>query len=231
MILKKYNELPENMQNQQIKQYYEILQNRKISLCIKRGFDIIFSLLLLVMLSPVFLILAIWIKWDSKGPIFFRQERVTQYGKLFRIFKFRTMYEDAEKQGSLVTTKADIRITKVGKWIRKIRLDELPQLFNVFVGDMTFVGTRPEIKKYVDNYTDEMVATLFLPAGITSMASIKYKDEDEILSKKTEEGENIDQIYQTKILPEKMKYNLKYIQEFSIWEDLKICVKTITEIF
>lgn len=231
MILKKYNELPENMQNQQIKQYYEILQNRKISLCIKRGFDIIFSLLLLIVLSPVFLILAIWIKWDSKGPIFFRQERVTQYGKLFRIFKFRTMYEDAEKQGSLVTTKADIRITKVGKWIRKIRLDELPQLFNVFVGDMTFVGTRPEIKKYVDNYTDEMVATLFLPAGITSMASIKYKDEDEILSKKTEEGENIDQIYQTKILPEKMKYNLKYIQEFSIWEDLKICVKTITEIF
>ena len=193
----------------------------------KRIFDIIFSLILLVLLSPFFLILAIAIKIDSKGNVFFRQERITIYGKKFKIFKFRTMVQDADKKGSLVTQKKDTRITKVGNLIRKSRLDEIPQLINVLLGDMTFVGTRPEVEKYVNEYTNEMLATLLMPAGITSIASIEYKDEDEIISNATETGKSIDEVYINEILPEKMKYNLEYIKKFSVLEDIKICVKTV----
>ena len=225
MILKKYEDLPENMQNEEVKKYYDILTKKKVSLWLKRLFDIIFSLILLIFLSPIFLVLAIWIKLDSKGTVFFRQERVTTYGKIFRIFKFRSMTQDAK--GSLVTAKTDCRITKAGKFIRKTKLDELPQLINVLVGDMSFVGTRPEVKKYVDLYTDEMLATLLMPAGISSMASIEYKDEETRIAQMIEKGKSIDEAYVEDVLPEKMKYNLEYIQKFSLFEDVKTCIKTV----
>lgn len=227
MRLKKYEELPEQMKNSEVKKYYEILSKRKISLDIKRIFDIIVSLLLLVLLSPIILILAILIKIDSKGPVFYRQERITTNGKIFRIFKFRTMVQNADKIGTLVTVGNDSRITRVGKIIRKIRLDELPQLINILKGEMTFVGTRPEVKKYVDKYTDEMKATLLMPAGVTSVACIKYKDEDEILEKAVENGKDTDFAYVEDVLPEKMKYNLEYISKFSFWYDIKICIDTV----
>lgn len=227
MILKKWDNIPENIKNEKVKEYYDILNSKKISLILKRLFDIIFSLILLVILSPFFLIMAIAIKIDSKGPIFFKQERVTQYGRIFKIFKFRTMVQDADKKGSLVTIGEDPRITKVGKRIRKCRLDEFPQLINVFIGDMSFVGTRPEVKKYVDKYTDEMKATLLMKAGITSRASIEYKNEDEIITKYLNKGEKVDDIYINRVLPEKMKWNLEYIKKFNILEDLNVCVKTV----
>ena len=229
MILKKYEDLPENMQNENVKEYYESLRKKRIDLWFKRIFDIVFSVILLILLSPIFLLLAVWIKIDSKGEVFFRQERVTQYGKIFQIYKFRSMISNAE--GSLVTAKTDTRITKVGKVIRKMKLDELPQLMNVLFGDMSFVGTRPEVKKYVDMYTDEMLATLLMPAGITSVASIEYKDEENKIAQLQEEGKSIDEAYRDEVLPGKMKYNLEYIKQFSIWQDLKICAKTILEIF
>lgn len=227
MILKKYEKLPENMKNDEVKKYYEILKHKKISLIIKRIFDFLAALILLIILSPIMLILAIMIKLESKGPVFYRQERTTRYGKKFRIFKFRTMVQDADKKGALVTMGQDPRITKVGSKIRKCRLDELPQLLNVIKGEMSFVGTRPEVEKYVKEYSDEMKATLLMPAGISSRASIEYKDEDEIITKYLNKGEKIDDIYVKRILPEKMKWNLEYIKKFNIWEDIKICFKTV----
>lgn len=227
MILKKYEKLPKELQNDDVKRYYNILAKKKGNLFLKRIFDIFMSLILLILLSPVFLILAIWIKLDSKGPVFYRQERITTYGKKFRIFKFRTMIQDADKQGSLITLGEDSRITKIGNKIRKRRLDEIPQLLNILKGDMSFVGTRPEVTKYVDKYTNEMKATLLMPAGVTSKASIEYKNEDEIMDIFLNKGEKVDDIYLQHILPEKMKYNLEYIEKFSLLEDIKICIKTI----
>ena len=227
MILIKYEKLPENLKNEKVKEYYDILSKKKISLVIKRIFDIIVAVILLILLSPIILILAIMIKIDSKGPVFYRQERITTYGKIFRIFKFRTMVQNADKVGTLVTVGNDSRITRVGKLIRKVRLDELPQLINVLKGEMTFVGTRPEVKKYVDKYTDEMKATLLMPAGITSVASIKYKDEDEILDGAKQKGKDIDLAYVEDVLPEKMKYNLEYISKFSFVYDIKVCIDTV----
>lgn len=227
MILVKYEKLPENLKNEKVKKYYDILSKKEISLVIKRIFDIIVALILLILLSPIILIIAIMIKIDSKGPVFYRQERITTYGKIFRIFKFRTMLQNADKVGTLVTVGNDSRITRVGKLIRKVRLDELPQLINVLKGEMTFVGTRPEVKKYVDKYTDEMKATLLMPAGITSVASIKYKDEDEILDRAKQKGKDIDLAYVEDVLPEKMKYNLKYISKFSFVYDIKVCIDTV----
>ncbi len=227
MILKKYEDLPECMKNNETKEYYEILKHKKISLIIKRIFDFLAALILLIILSPIMLLLAIMIKLESKGPVFYRQERITKYGKKFRIFKFRTMVQDADKKGALVTMGQDPRITKVGNKIRKCRLDELPQLLNVIKGEMSFVGTRPEVEKYVKEYSNEMRATLLMPAGISSRASIEYKDEDEIISKYLSKGEKIDDIYVKRILPEKMKWNLEYIKKFNIWEDIKICFKTV----
>jgi lipopolysaccharide/colanic/teichoic acid biosynthesis glycosyltransferase len=178
---------------------------------------------MLVILSPFFLILAVAIKIDSRGPVFYRQERITQYGKKFRIFKFRTMVNDADKKGAHVTTSGDTRITKVGKFIRKCRLDEISQLIDVLRGTMTFVGTRPEAVKYVEQYTPEMMATLLLPAGITSNASIYFKDEDELLKGATD----VDKVYVEEILPRKMKYNLKSIKEFGIFKELGVMIKTV----
>ena len=230
MILKKWENIPDNIKNEKTKEYYDILNSKKITLFLKRLFDIIFSTILLIVLSPILIILAIAIKIDSKGPIFYRQERITQYGKIFKIFKFRTMIFNADKIGALVTTKNDSRITRVGNIIRKCRLDEIPQLINILVGDMTFVGTRPEVKKYVERYTDEMKATLLMPAGVTSIASIKYKNEDEIIGKYIEQGENIDDIYVNRVLPEKMKYNIEYVKKFTIFQDILICVQTVNEV-
>ena len=178
---------------------------------------------MLIILLPVFILLGIAIKVDSSGPIFFRQERITQYGRKFKIFKFRTMVNNAEKLGTQVTVGNDSRITKVGSFIRNCRLDEISQLLNILTGDMTFVGTRPEVKKYVDHYTNEMMATLLLPAGVTSLASIYYKDEAELLEK----SNNPDKTYVEEILPEKMKYNLQSIKKFNFLEDIKIMFMTV----
>ncbi len=230
MILKEFKELPKEMQNDSVLKYYDILKQKKIMLLLKRFLDFIGSLILLILLSPILIILAILIKIDSKGPVFYRQERVTTNGKIFKIFKFRTMIQDADKRGTLITGKQDSRITRIGNKIRKCRLDELPQLINILKGEMSFVGTRPEVKKYVDMYTDEMKATLLMPAGVTSMASIKFKDEDEIISKQTKKGKTIEEAYVNDILPEKMKWNLEYIKKFSIFEDLKICIETVIKV-
>jgi len=226
-MLEKWEELPEKLKNEETKKYYEILENKKIQLVLKRIIDIVGSFILLLLLFPIMLIIAILIKIDSKGPIFYRQERITTYGRAFKIFKFRTMVQNADKIGSLVTIGEDPRITKIGKIIRKLRVDEIPQVINVLIGDMSFVGTRPEVKKYVDKYTDEMKSTLLMPAGVTSIASIKYKDEDEIISKYINNGEKVDDIYINRVLPEKMKYNLEYITKFSVFYDIKICIETV----
>lgn len=227
----KYKDLPKEFQNDAVKKYYEIVSRKKISLLFKRMFDIIFSILILLILFIPIIIISIAIKLDSNGSVFYRQVRVTQYGKRFRIFKFRTMVTNADKIGTLVTVKLDARITKVGKFLRKYRLDEFPQIFNILIGDMSFVGTRPEVTKYVDKYSDYMYATLLLPAGLTSYSSINYKDEDEIISEHLKDNENIDDIYVNYILPDKMKYNIEYIERFSFLYDIKIMFKTFFSVF
>ena len=218
-----WEKLPPQMQTEAVKPYYEILQKKQVSLIFKRSFDIVVSLIMLLILSPVFLVLAIAIKLDSKGPVFYRQVRVTQYGKEFRIFKFRTMVNNADKIGSQVTVGGDSRITRVGKVIRGCRLDEIGQLLNILGGSMTFVGTRPEVPKYVEKYTSEMWATLLLPAGVTSEASIRYKDEAALL----DAAEDVDATYIQDVLPGKMKYNLRSIQEYSFFKDIKTMFQTI----
>ena len=228
-MLVKYDKLPDFMKNKEVKYYYDILRKKRFQLFLKRLFDIIMSLILLILIFPILLIIGITIKIDSKGPIFYRQTRITKYGKEFRIFKFRTMVVNADKIGSLVTTNDDSRITRVGSKIRKIRLDELPQLINILLGDMSFVGTRPEVKKYVDLYTNEMYATLLLPAGVTSKASIEFRNEDEIISKYSK-NDSVDNIYVKKVLPEKMKYNLEYLKKFNILLDLKLCINTVIKV-
>lgn len=230
MLLKPWEELPSSMKNDEVKKYYDILSKNRLKLILKRLFDIVMSLFLIILLSPVLLIVSIWIKLDSEGPVFYRQERVTQYGKNFRIFKFRTMVVNADQIGSLVTTQNDSRITKVGNKIRKCRLDEIPQLFNILTGDMSFVGTRPEVRKYVDFYTDEMQATFLLPAGVTSLASINFKDEENMIDLYIDEKKTIDKIYIDKILPAKMIYNLEYLKNFSFLLDFKICILTVKEV-
>jgi lipopolysaccharide/colanic/teichoic acid biosynthesis glycosyltransferase len=222
MLVKRWDKLPIDMQNDAVRPYYEILRKKVVSLLIKRLFDIVMSIVLLIVLSPVFLLVSLLIKADSKGPVFYRQERVTQYGKVFKIFKFRTMVVNADRIGSLVTINNDSRITKLGKKLRKYRLDEIPQLLNIFTGDMTFVGTRPEVPKYVAYYTDEMKATLLLPAGVTSKASIEYKDEEKILK----EAENTDEVYVEKILVEKMRINIESIRSFSFFSDMVLLLRT-----
>ena len=221
--MKKWNELPEDLRISEVKEYYDILQCHKISLLAKRIFDIIVAGILLILLFPVFLALSLMIKLDSQGPVIFKQVRITTYGRKFKIYKFRTMVNNADKMGTQVTTKGDVRVTRIGKFLRKCRLDELPQLINILKGDMTFVGTRPEVEKYVVHYTNEMKATLLLPAGVTSWTSIEYKDEKRLL----ENAENADEVYINQVLPEKMEYNLKSIKNFSIVEDIKTMFATV----
>lgn len=229
--MKKFESLPAELQTEQVRPYYEALAAKRGQLFLKRAFDILVSAILLLLLSPILLFFAIWIKLDSPGPVFYRQERVTSYGRIFRIFKFRTMKVDADKMGSLVTLKNDDRITRVGHVIRRYRLDELPQLLNILRGDMSLVGTRPEVAKYVAAYTPEMKATLLLPAGVTSMASILFKDEEELIAKFILEGMEVDDIYITKVLPEKMHYNLSYLKNYSFLGDLKLMVRTVLKVF
>ena len=226
-MIKPWRELPESLRCPEVKKYYKRLYRKRGRLLLKRGFDFTASLILLILLAPVMLGIAIWIKTDSKGPVFFRQERITQYGRKFRICKFRTMVLDAERLGTLVTVEEDPRITRVGRKIRSCRLDELPQLFNILTGDMSFVGTRPEVLKYVDHYKPEWMATLLLPAGVTSSASVAYKDEDAVMQGYQEQGLPVDEIYVRYILPEKMNYNLRELQHFSLWNDLKILIRTV----
>ncbi len=222
-MLKQWEKLPDVMRTPEVAEYYRILKKKPLSLFLKRLFDILLSLILIVLLSPLMLFIVIWIKCDSRGPVMFCQVRITTAGKEFRIFKFRTMVVDAEKLGTQVTVGQDPRITRSGRFLRKLRLDELPQLFNVLAGDMSFVGTRPEVPHYVERYTPEMWATLLLPAGITSEASIEYKDEDRLL----EGAEDVDRVYVEEVLPEKMKYNLRYIERFQVLRDFVIMVETV----
>ena len=223
MIWKAWHDLPNDMRCESVRPYYEILASKRSDLLIKSIFDRLMAIILLFALSPIFLLLAVWIKVDSDGPVFFRQERVTQYGKTFKIYKFRTMVQNAEQIGAQVTSKGDMRVTTVGKALRRCRLDELPQLINILEGTMSFVGTRPEVPKYVASYTDEMKATLLLPAGVTSIASIRYKDEDTLL----DAADDVDACYIQNVLPAKMEWNLRSIVEFSFFRELKVMVETV----
>lgn len=222
MKLKKWDDLPEELRNDSVKKYYDNLYRKRHSLYSKRLFDVAAAAVLIIFLFPVMLFISIAIKIDSKGPIIFRQLRVTQYGKIFKIYKFRSMIESTDRSGSQVTVKNDDRITDVGRFLRKYKLDEIPQLLNIILGDMSFVGTRPEVVKYVEKYSDEMRATLLLPAGVTSVASIKYKNEELLL----ENSINAEETYVFEILPEKMKYNLKSLKEYSFWGDIKTIIAT-----
>ena len=222
-MLKNWNKLPEYMRTDEVRPYYDLLQRKKLSLFFKRVFDIVVSLIMIILCSPILLVISILIVKDSKGGVFYRQERVTQYGRVFRIFKFRTMVQNADQIGTQVTVSNDSRITKIGSKLRDCRLDELPQLFNIFLGDMTFVGTRPESVHYVKSYTNEMYATLLLPAGVTSEASIQYKDEADLL----DQADDVDSVYINEVLPEKMKYNLNSIKEFSFFKEIATMFRTV----
>ena len=221
--MKKWEELPKYMQCPEVREYYDILQKKKISLFFKRAFDIVAGLGVLLLTAIPMAVIAVMIKLDSPGPVFYRQERVTTYGKRFRIHKFRTMVSNADKIGTAVTVGNDSRITKVGARLRGYRLDELPQVFDVLSGDMSFVGTRPEAVRYVEQYENEYFATLLLPAGITSEASIRYKDEAELL----DAADDPDNVYVEDIIPQKMKYNLKSIKEFSFCGDISTMFRTV----
>ena len=222
MKLRTWEHLPPEMQLPEVRKYYDILVEKRNMLVVKRAFDIFVSVILLILLSPVFLVLAAIIKLDSPGPVFYRQERVTQYGRHFRIHKFRTMVQGADK-GFQVTVKNDARVTKVGKVIRGCRLDEIAQLLDLLRGDMTLVGTRPESPKYVAQYTPEMMATLLLPAGVTSEASIRYKDEAALL----DGAEDVDKVYVEQVLPRKMEWNLKGIEKIGIVYEIKVMFSTV----
>ena len=226
-MLRRWEDLPKRMQNEAVRPYYEQLQKKKVSLFLKRCIDVSLSSALLLFLAPVMLLIGIAVRIDSPGPALFRQVRVTQYGRQFRIFKFRTMVNHADKMGTQVTASGDARITRLGRMMRHYRLDELPQLLNIFLGDMSFVGTRPEVVKYVREYTDEMTATLLLPAGVTSEVSIQYKDEEKLLA----DVEDVDEAYIHVVLPEKMEYNLKSLRDFSLIHELKIMVDTVIAVF
>lgn len=222
-MLKKWETLPEYMQNDEVRFYYDSLQKKKVSMFLKRVMDLVGGLILLILLAIPMIIISIMIKLDSEGPVFYRQERVTTYGKHFKIHKFRTMVSNADKIGSTVTVGNDSRITKVGAKLRGCRLDELPQVLDLISGNMSFVGTRPEAVKYVEQYKPEYMATLLLPAGITSEASIRYKDEAELL----DAASNVDKTYIEEVLPGKMKYNLDSIKKFSFFGDIATMFRTV----
>ena len=225
--MKSFDKLPKQFQCEEVRHYYDILSQKTGSLVLKRITDLIFAVILLVVLIIPIIIIAVAVKFTSKGPVFYRQVRVTTYGRKFKILKFRTMVENADKIGSLVTTDSDSRVTKVGRFLRKYRLDELPQIFNVLSGSMSVVGTRPEVPKYVEQYKPEYLATLLIPAGITSLASIMYKDEEKLLKSE----QDVDKVYIEKILPEKMKYNLQYTENFGFRSDFKLMFKTVKVVF
>lgn len=222
-MLKKWEQLPDFMRVDEVRPYYEVLKKKRVSLVLKRIFDFVGGLILLIVLAIPMAVIAIMIKRDSVGPVFYRQERVTACGKHFKIHKFRTMVSNADKIGTAVTVGNDSRITKVGAKLRDKRLDEIPQVFDLLSGNMSFVGTRPESVKYVYEYKPEYMATLLLPAGITSEASIRYKDEAELL----DAADDVDGVYIEKVLPEKMKYNLESIKKFSFWGEIRTMFRTV----
>ncbi|MCH5266280.1 MAG: sugar transferase [Lachnospiraceae bacterium] len=225
--MRTWEKLPESMRTEEVRLYYEYLAKHRGGLFVKRVSDVFLSCLLLILLSPFLVLIGILVGVTSRGGVFFCQERVTTYGRHFKIIKFRTMVADAEQKGSQVTTEGDSRVTGVGKILRRVRLDELPQLINIIKGDMSLVGTRPEVPRYVAQYTPEMMATLLLPAGVTSKASIAYKDEDRLLAA----GSDVDKIYVEQVLPEKMRYNLQYLMEFSPGKDLQLMVQTVLAVW
>ena len=222
-MLREWEDLPEFMRNEEVRPYYEVLQKKKVSLALKRALDLVGGIILLVVLSIPMAIIAVLIKLDSEGPVFYRQERVSTYGERFKIHKFRTMVSNADKIGAAVTVGNDNRITKVGAKLRGCRLDELPQVFDLISGNMSFVGTRPEAVKYVEKYKREYMATLLLPAGITSEASIRYKDEAELL----EAADDVDRVYVEDVLPGKMMYNLESIKSFSFFGEIATMFRTV----
>lgn len=226
MELRKWAELPDKMRTREVRKYYNILIKRSGWFKAKRILDVAVAIIMLLVLAVPMLIISVLIKLDSPGPVFFRQERVTQYGRIFRIYKFRTMVENASKIGTQITVNNDARITRVGAWLRKLRMDEFPQLFNILAGDMTLVGTRPEVKKYVLEYTPEMYATLLLPAGLTSKTSIAYKDEDRLLA----DAKNADEVYIHEVLPAKMKYNLESLKKFGLKSDMSVLWNTFVSV-
>lgn len=223
MILRKWEDLPRFMQCEEVREYYDILAKKKLSLKLKRAFDVVAGVCVLIVTALPMLIIAIKVATESPGGVFYRQERITTYGKKFRIHKFRTMVENADQIGSTVTVSGDSRITPTGAFLRKYRLDELPQVFDVLSGNMSFVGIRPEATKYVLHYSNEMYATLLLPAGITSEASIRYKDEAELL----DVADDVDKVYVEQVLPRKMKYNLESLRNFSFFKELLIMMGTV----
>ena len=227
MFLKRWEDLPEIMRTEEVRPYYEVLQKRKASLVLKRIFDFLVSLILLMIIWPILGVIALAVKLDSPGSVFYRQERITTYGKKFRIWKFRTMVANADKIGTQVTISNDRRVTRTGKILRKVRLDELPQVINILTGDMSFVGTRPEVSKYVQAYQPEYYATLLLPAGVTSEASIRYKDEARLLA----EAGDTDRTYIEEILPAKMEWNLEDIRKFSFLREIGTMIRTILAVF
>lgn len=226
MILRNWDDLPDFMRVNEVRPYWEVLKRHEGQLVLKRVFDVFAGIVLLVILAIPMTVVAIQIKKDSPGPVFYRQERVTTYGKKFRIHKFRTMVDGADKKGSAVTVDHDSRITKVGAKLRDKRLDELPQLFDVLDGNMSFVGTRPEAVEYVKQYgkyNKAYYATLLLPAGITSEASIRFKDEAEMLDK----AKDVDIVYMRDVLPEKMKWNLRSIRKFNCFSEIETMIRTV----
>ena len=202
------------------------LDKKKLSLFIKRVFDIVASLGGLIILSPMLIIVAICIKLDSKGPVFFKQKRVGKNKKIFEIYKFRTMVTDAEKLGKQITVGNDSRITRVGKFIRKCKLDELPQLINVVKGEMSLVGPRPEVPRYVELYDEYEEQILLVQPGITDYASIEFRNENEILGRSI----NPEETYIEEIMPTKIDLNMKYIRNISLVEDIKLILNTILAI-
>ena len=223
MILKPWDQLPDYMRTDAVRSYYDVLKKRQGSLVLKRIFDFLVALILLLIIWPILIIIAIAVRLDSPGPAFFRQVRVTTYGRKFRMWKYRTMVANADKMGPQVTTNNDMRVTRIGKVLRGVRLDELPQLINILVGDMSFVGTRPEVVKYVEAYQPEYYATLLLPAGVTSEASIRYKHEYKLLA----EADNVDKVYIEEILPAKMVWNLESIERFRFLREILTMIRTI----
>ncbi|WP_316621422.1 sugar transferase [Ruminococcus sp.] len=229
MLLLPYERLPRELQCPEVKKYYDILDKKRFSLFLKRAMDIVLSVIMILILLLPMAVIAVIIKLTSKGPVLFKQERVTTYGRRFRIWKFRTMTVGADQKGALVTSAHDNRITGIGATLRKFRLDELPQAFHVLSGKMSFVGTRPEVVKYVERYTPEMMATLLMPAGITSLASIKFKDEDAMIGDVSDPQE-VDRIYVEEILPKKMEYNLEYISRFGFRRDIRLMFSTVKNV-
>ncbi len=226
LLVDSWEDVPEFMRCDEVRRYYDILYARRRQLAVKRLFDIVAAIILLVILAVPMAVIAVMIRIDTPGRAIFCQERVTSYGRRFKIHKFRTMTQSSSRMGSLVTAEGDSRITKMGMHLRNRRLDELPQLFDILAGNMSFVGTRPEVPKYVDSYNKEMLATLLLPAGVTSEASIRFKDESKLLAG----TDDIDRIYIEVVLPEKMKYNLEGIKRFSILNDIRIMIRTVIDV-